>query len=70
MAKVLVKAIIGNHPEIFQLLLTKGANVNLQDPVGVTPLMYATAQGYTQAVDMLIQAGANVNIKIKVGIQP
>ncbi|EFA71580.1 Ankyrin [Raphidiopsis brookii D9] len=59
----LVKAIIGNHPETFQLLLTKGANVNLQDPVGITPLMYATKQGYIRAVDMLIKAGAKVNTR-------
>jgi ankyrin repeat protein len=29
--------------------------------------MYATAKGYTQAVDMLIKAGANVNTKNQSG---
>ena len=37
--------------------------MNLQNSSGVTALMYATAEGYTKAVEMLLQAGADVNLK-------
>ena len=37
--------------------------MNLQNSAGVTALMWAVAEGYSQAVAMLLQAGADVNLK-------
>jgi len=35
----------------------------LQNAAGATALMWAVAEGYSQAVGMLLQAGADVNMK-------
>ncbi len=45
--------------EIAQLLIKWGADVNMPDQEGVTPLMYAAMKGNSAAVDLLIQAGAD-----------
>jgi ankyrin repeat protein len=42
-------------------LLQRGAQVNVQDPSGTTPLMAAAANGHVEIVRMLIAAGADVN---------
>jgi len=41
----------------------KGADVNLRDNHGTTPLMYAAALRSVQAMKVLLQAGADVNAK-------
>lgn len=42
-------------------LLTKGANPNLTDATGTTPLMLATRLRYLEGADLLIQGGAQVD---------
>ena len=37
--------------------------MNLQNSAGATALMWAVAEGYSQAVVMLLQAGADVDLK-------
>ena len=44
-------------------LLQAGANVNLQDKNGETPLYKASRNGYTNIVRLLLDAGANPNIQ-------
>jgi ankyrin repeat protein len=46
------------HQEIVQLLIDAGADVNLADFDGVTPLQHALARGYTIIADKLTAAGA------------
>jgi ankyrin repeat protein len=47
-----------NHQEIVKLLIEHGADVNLADHDGVTPLQHAKNRGYREMVEALTQAGA------------
>lgn len=53
--------------ELVELLITKGAAVNLQSGDGSTALMYAARNGDMQAVNVLLRNGASVNIADKEG---
>ena len=44
-------------------LLDSGINPNIADSTGLTPLIYASLQGYDGVVDILLNAGAGVNDK-------
>lgn len=46
------------HAEVVRLLVEAGANVNLADADGNTPLAHAQRRGYTQIATILQQAGA------------
>jgi ankyrin repeat protein len=45
--------------QIVQLLVDHGADVNLADRDGVTPLQHARERGYTEIERILLQAGAH-----------
>ncbi len=44
-------------------LLAMGADINVRDKTGQTPLMSATAKGYADMVQILIQNGANPKLE-------
>ena len=46
------------HQQIVQLLVDHGANVNLADKDGVTPLQHARERSFTEIERILLQAGA------------
>ncbi len=46
------------HTEIVRLLVAAGANVNLPDRDGVTPLFHARQRGYAEMIRILEAAGA------------
>lgn len=46
------------HQTIVQLLIEYGADVNIGDSQGVTPLQHAKRLGYTEMIHTLSQAGA------------
>jgi len=54
--------ILGNggarHTEVVRLLVAAGANVNLADGNGVTPLAHARSRGFAAIASILEQAGA------------
>lgn len=49
--------------EIAELIIKKGADVNIKDKNGITPLMYASVPGNNQdIVDLLLSNGAEITI--------
>jgi len=46
------------HTEVVRLLVEAGADVNLADANGVTPLAHARQRGYVQMIEILQKAGA------------
>lgn len=46
------------HQEIVKLLIEHGADVNIADKEGVTPLQHAKKRGFTEIASMLTSAGA------------
>ncbi|XP_069688791.1 ankyrin-1-like [Periplaneta americana] len=52
-------AAIGGNVEILQQLITLGANVDVPDRTGNSPLQIAAHEGHFQMVQALIKAGAN-----------
>jgi len=51
-------------------LIQKGANPNIQDGRGNTPLMIAVETGYAEGVQILLRYGANVNLGNSSGETP
>ncbi|OXM15693.1 ankyrin repeat domain-containing protein [Paenibacillus herberti] len=47
-----------NQQETVRLLIQHGADVNLPDEEGVTPLKHARQRGFDEIVQLLVQAGA------------
>ena len=58
--KVLVAAACGGNSEIVNLLIEKGADVNVLEGTGWTPLFAATVCGHANIVRILIDAGAEI----------
>ncbi len=46
------------HQQIVEILIEHGADVNLADKEGVTPLTHARARGYVEIEKLLVTAGA------------
>ena len=59
----LVAAVRNNKPDIVELLLDNGADVNTKDGKHITVLDSAAANGYTDVVELLLDKGARVNKK-------
>ena len=49
----------GRYPDVLEVLIAAGANVNARDVNGMTPLFWATAAG----AELLLAAGADVNTR-------
>ncbi|MEO8052741.1 MAG: ankyrin repeat domain-containing protein [Acidobacteriota bacterium] len=49
------------HPDVVDLLIQKGANVNAASKSGFTPVVFATMKNDRASVQRLIQAGADPN---------
>lgn len=47
--------------EVVKYLIKQGANPNIADHIGNTPILAASYQGYAEIVKILIDAGADVN---------
>ncbi|KAK1297425.1 hypothetical protein QJS10_CPB15g01343 [Acorus calamus] len=58
------------HTEVAEILLNKGANVNLANGGGRTALHYAASKGWLKMAEILISHGAKLNKKDKVGCTP
>lgn len=53
----------GNHLELLDALIARGADVNARTAGGLTPLMSAVRQDYVAMVDRLLAAGADPTLK-------
>ena len=53
-----------------KFLANRGANPNIRDKKGVSPLQVAVRLGYTEGVEALIEAGADININDTAGETP
>lgn len=53
------------HPEIVNLLIKNGSQVNLTDNKGRTALHYAAELGQDDTLDLLLAAGADPNVAEK-----
>jgi ankyrin repeat protein len=51
------------HHEVAAALIRAGAEINVQDPYGVTPLLFAAISGSPETIRMLLKSGANVKAK-------
>ena len=58
-------ASVMGHTTIICMLKDWGADVNIKDHHGLTPMHFAAANGQTDAIFSLSELGADVNIKIK-----
>eukprot|EP01038_Epipyxis_sp_PR26KG_P009180 gene9180-12379_t len=55
------------NKDIAELLIKYGANVNMQDDDGVTPLFYAAGYDSGDIAELLLKYGANINHQDKFG---
>lgn len=53
-----------------KFLLQRGANPNIRNNEGVTPLQIATRLGFVEGAELLIEAGAQVNVADQQGETP
>lgn len=51
-----------NSPGIIRMLVEKGADINVQDKNGFTPIMYAIMHHANDAVKCFIEIGADLTI--------
>ena len=69
-ASVLHYAVMRGNPEILQLLLSKGADVNSRTKNGTTPLHTAVLYNRYEVAEMLLNKGADVDAKSSSGATP
>jgi ankyrin repeat protein len=53
-----------------RFLLQRGADPNIRNKKGITPLQLATSMGFTEGVEALIKGGASVNVSDQTGETP
>lgn len=66
---LLCAAELGDHKRL-KVLFTEGANPNIQDYIGRSPLHYATIEGHIKVVRELLRAGADPNLEENAGWTP
>ncbi|HZY88461.1 MAG TPA: ankyrin repeat domain-containing protein [Gemmataceae bacterium] len=64
------QAAFWGRPEIAEMLIKRGANVNAKDSRGVTPLHDAACVGHVELARLLLKHGADVNAKNGEGETP
>lgn len=54
----------------FNVLIDKGANLNMSKNIGCTPLNIASQEGHTDSDNVLLDKGTEVNIAENDGVTP
>ena len=49
--------------DVAKFIIKEGADVDIQDTEGITPLMVASVQNHIEMVKLLLESGANVNME-------
>ena len=57
------RAALGGYTDVISSLIDAGANVNMPDLDGMTPLMIAAKNGHRFTVELLVRRGADVNFR-------
>lgn len=65
--RALIDATQKNNIKMVKTLLLAGANVNMQDRGGFTPLMMASMYGYRNIVILLLKSGARLSMESRSG---
>jgi ankyrin repeat protein len=53
-----------------RFLLQRGADPNIRNKKGISPLQLATAMGFTEGVEALVKGGASINVSDQTGETP
>eukprot|EP00798_Chlamydomonas_sp_ICE-L_P029965 gene29965-biopygen11725 len=69
-ARFCIWAVRKGNVECVRALLANGAEVNIQDKYGYSPLHSAAMNGHVECIKTLLDCGAEVNIQDKVGSSP
>ncbi len=67
---LLIEAAKGGHIETLTVLLDAGADANIQDDDGITPIFKASEQGYVKVVALLLAHQADPNLYDNIGRTP
>ena len=59
----LMRAAASGHFSTVKLLVERGADIDLQDALGTTAMMFAAERKYPDIVSLLLRKGADKNIK-------
>jgi len=68
LSEQLIKASALGLTSIVQWIIDAGADVNTQNRVGWTPLIFASYNGHKDVVKLLLDNGADVNAKTNIGL--
>ena len=63
-------AAVGNNVAAVRTLIARGANLNLANNTGFTPVHHAAEGGAPDALRLLMAAGADINLRTKAGALP
>lgn len=69
-ASVLHYAVMRGNPEVLQLLLERGADVNSRTKTGTTPLHTAVLYNRYEVAEKLLEKGADINAQSTSGVTP
>lgn len=61
---------VNKDDSIVQILLSNGADINLCDDYGASPLYKACEHGYDSIAQILLSKGADINLCLKNGASP
>ena len=66
----ILSAVENGHENVVKMLLDIGTNVNVECPLGWTPLHFAAKRGHVNITRLLMQRGANARAKSNVHDDP